>query len=89
MWYIVYMDYYAQREEMWDDYFAKDDAIRERYASEREALRIDDLIYQDESEYMQKVYQAGFGDDWEAYESYFQQLNKDLQQFEEQNGGQI
>ena len=37
-------DYWERREEMWDDYFAKDDAIRERYASE--ALE----IYNDEPE---------------------------------------
>jgi glutathionyl-hydroquinone reductase len=69
---------------MWDDYFAKDDAIRERYAAELEDLRADDAAYAYEQEYMQKVYEAGFGDDWQAYEAYFQQLNNDLQQFEEE-----
>ena len=43
-------DYWERREEMWDDYFAAGDAIRERYASELEDLRQDDLAYEDEME---------------------------------------
>ena len=58
-----------RREEMWDDYFAKSDSIRERYAAELRDLKIDDLITAEHNEYMQKVYDAGFGDDDEAYEA--------------------
>ncbi len=66
-----YLNYCERQEEMWDDYFAKDDAIRERYAAELEDLRADDAAYAYEQEYMQKVYEAGFGDDWEEYEAYW------------------
>jgi len=73
---------------MWDDYFAKDDAIRERYYAEAQDMRNESLMADEQSEYMGKVYNAGFGDDWQAYESYFKQLNQDIQQFEgEQNNG--
>ena len=55
--------------EMWDDYFAKGDAIRERYASELEDLRQDELQTQAYYDYMQRVHDAGFGDNAEAYEA--------------------
>ncbi|MAH49677.1 hypothetical protein CMI37_27890 [Candidatus Pacearchaeota archaeon] len=63
-------DYWERREEMWDDYFAAGDAIRERYASELEDLRQDDLAYEDEMEYRQKVKDSGF-DSPEEYEAYW------------------
>ena len=52
---------------------AQYDDVRERYASEMEDLRMDDLIYQDEMEYRQKVYDAGF-DSAEEYEAYWKHL---------------
>jgi glutathionyl-hydroquinone reductase len=55
--------------EMWDDYFAKDDAIRERYHREAEDMRNESLMSDEYQEYMQKVYDAGFGQDAEAYEA--------------------
>ena len=55
--------------EMWDDYFAKDDAIRERYWQEAEDMRNESLISDEHQEYMQKVYDAGFGEDWKEYEA--------------------
>ena len=61
--------------------------MSERYASELADLRADEAQYAYEQEYMQKVYEAGFGDDWEAYEAHFQQLDKDIQQFEEKYNG--
>ena len=64
-------DYWERKEEVWEDYFAKDDAIRERYASELEDLKADDLQYEWWEEYMTKVWDAGFGDDHEAYEAYW------------------
>ena len=48
---------------------ARYDDIRERYASELDDLKADFENYQYEQEYMQKVYDAGFGTDWEAYEA--------------------
>ena len=57
--------------EMWDDYFAKDDAIRERYWREAEDMRNESLMSDEHQEYMQKVYDAGFGEDTEAYEAYW------------------
>jgi hypothetical protein len=62
-------DYWERREEMWDDYFAKDDAIRERYWREAEDMRNESLMSDEHQEYMQKVYDAGFGGDAEAYEA--------------------
>ena len=54
--------------EMWDDYFAKDDAIRERYHAEIQDMRNESLA-DEHYEYMWKVEQAGFGDNCEAYEA--------------------
>ena len=80
--------YYSQAQEHEEHVFgAQYDDIRERYASELADLRADDAQYAYEQEYMQKVYEAGFGDDWEAYEAHFQQLDKDIQQFEEERNG--
>ena len=62
-------DSWERREEMWDDYFAKDDAIRERYHREAEDMRNESLMSDEYQEYMQKVYDAGFGEDWQAYEA--------------------
>lgn len=55
--------------EMWDDYFAKDDAIRERYWREAEDMRNESLMSDEYQEYMQKVYDAGFGTDADEYEA--------------------
>ena len=52
---------------------AQYDDVRERYASEMEDLRMDDLMYQDEMEYRQKVHDAGF-DSPEEYEAYWTHL---------------
>lgn len=80
--------YYSQAQEHADHVFgAQYDDVRERYASELADLRADEAQYAYEQEYMQKVYEAGFGDDWEAYEAHFQQLDKDIQQFEEKYNG--
>ena len=76
--------YYSQAQEHADHVFgAQYDDVRERYASEIRDLEMYAQSEQEHCEYMQKVYEAGFGDDWEAYEAHFQQLDKDIQQFEE------
>ena len=66
--------YYSQAQEHADHVFgAQYDDVRERYASEMEDLRIDDLMYQDEMEYRQKVHDAGFASP-EEYEAYWTHL---------------
>ena len=57
--------------EMWDDYFAKGDAISERYWREAEDMRNESLMSNEYQEYMQKVYDAGFGTDADEYEAYW------------------
>ena len=47
---------------------AQYDDVRERFAAELEDLRQDDLQYEWWEEYMTKVWEAGFGDDLDAYE---------------------
>ena len=68
--------------EMWDDYFAKDDAIRERYWREAEDMRNESLMSDEYQEYMQKVYDAGFGEDWEEYEAQWKRSLEHAQQLE-------
>lgn len=72
-----------RREEMWDDYFAAGDAIRERYASEAADLRANAAAEEAHDEYMNRVWYAGFGSDWFAYEEawrrtikYYEDLNE-------------
>ena len=48
---------------------AQHDDIRERYASEIADMRHWAEADEEHNEYMQKVYEAGFGDDQDAYEA--------------------
>ena len=57
-----------QIDDRWDDNFAKSDAIRERYASEINQLKEYEESERWWYEYMQKVYEAGFDEDHDAYE---------------------
>ena len=59
----------AQQLEVEEEFYAKQDAIRERYSAELRDLRMNDLIEQEYHEYMQKVHAAGFGYDSDAYEA--------------------
>ena len=59
----------AQQLEVEEDFYSKQDAIRERYSAELRDLRVNDLIEQEYTEYMTKVWDAGFGTDHEAYEA--------------------
>ena len=80
--------YLAMQEHADHVFGAQYDDVRERYHAERLDMEMYDASEQEHDEYMWKVEQAGFGDDWQAYEAYFQQLDKDIQQFEgEQNNG--
>ena len=60
-----------QVEDAWDDYFAKSDSIRERYAAELKDLQMYELSEREHYEYLWKVQEAGFGDDYEEYEAYW------------------
>ena len=64
------------------EFGAQYDDVRERYASEIRDLEIDNRMTAWHNEYMQKVYDAGYGDDDQAYEAswkrteaYFEELN--------------
>lgn len=61
----------AQQLEVEEEFYASQDAIRERYACQIEDARREALIEQEYTEYMTKVWDAGFGDDYEAYEAYW------------------
>ena len=74
---------YSQAQEHADHEFgAQYDDVRERYASEIRDLEIDNRMTAWHNEYMQKVYDAGYGDDDQAYEAswkrseaYFEERN--------------
>ena len=51
------------------EFGAQYDDIRERYASEIQDMRNYEESEREHYEYMQKVYEAGFGDDDQAYEN--------------------
>ena len=51
------------------EFGARYDDVRERYSAEIRDLEIDNLMTECHYEYMQKVYDAGYGDDDRAYEA--------------------
>lgn len=59
----------AQQLDVQEEFYASQDAIRERYACQIEDARREVLIWQEEQEYMTKVWDAGFGTDYQAYEA--------------------
>ena len=63
----------AQQLEVEEEYFAKQDAIRERYAHELEDIKHDELIEQDWHDYMNRVHAAGYTDA-EDYELYWKRV---------------
>ena len=64
---------YDRAQEHADHVFgAQYDDVRERYASEIRDLEMFAQSEHEHYEYMQKVSDAGFGEDWEAYEAYWQ-----------------
>lgn len=67
--------------EAWDDYYAKTDSIRERYACQIQDARDDALIEQEYHDYMNKVHASGYGTDTDAYEAYW---TRTLQYYEGQ-----
>jgi len=66
----------AQQLEVEEEFYASQDAIRERYSAELRDLRVNDLIEQEYTEYMTKVWDAGFGTDSDAYEAYWKRLER-------------
>ena len=61
------------------------DDIRERYHAEIQDMRAYEESEREHYEYMQKGFEAGFGDDWRAYESYWDRLIKTVEE-EHRNG---
>jgi hypothetical protein len=62
--------YCLQAQEHADHVFgAQYDDVRERYHAERLDMEMYDASEREHYEYMWKVEQAGFGDDYEAYEA--------------------
>ena len=64
----------AQQLEVEEEFYASQDAIRERYACQIEDARREALIEQEYHDYMNKVHAAGFGTDSDAYEAYWKRL---------------
>lgn len=58
------------REHADHEFGAQFDDVRERYSGELADLRIDDEIEADHGRYLQKVWDAGFGTNDDAYEEY-------------------
>ena len=61
--------YLAMREHADHVFGAQYDDVRERYASEIRDLEMYAQSEREHYEYMHKVKEAGFGDDYEAYEA--------------------
>lgn len=62
----------ALQEHMDHEFGAQYDHVRERYACQIEDARREALIWQEEQEYMTRVWDAGHGTDYEAYEAAWQ-----------------
>ena len=62
------LDYWERKEEMWDDYFAKGDAIRERYACQIEDARRE-AEHDEYENHLWSARNAGFDsvDEYEAH----------------------
>ena len=64
----------AQQLEAEEDYFSKQDDIRERYHCQIRNLMDMDPIEQEYVEYMTRVWDAGFGYDHDAYEAHWKRM---------------
>ena len=69
----------AQQLEVEEEFYASQDAIRERYACQIEDARREVLIEQEYHEYMNKVWLAGYGENQDEYEAYW---NRALEYFQ-------
>ena len=64
----------AQQLEAEEEFFAKQDDIRERYHCQIRDMMDMDPIEQEYIEYMTKVWDAGFGYDHDAYEAHWKRM---------------
>lgn len=65
------MSFLSHAREHWEhEEGARYDDIRERYASEIADIKREAEIEEDYANYMQSVWEAGFGEDADAYEAY-------------------
>jgi len=64
----------AQQLEVEEEFYAKQDDIRERYNCQIRDIMSMDLIEQEYTEYMTKVWDAGFGYDSDAYEANWKRM---------------
>ena len=71
----------AQQLEVEEEFYASQDAIRERYACQIEDARREALIEQEYHEYMNKVWLAGYGENQDEYEAYW---NRTLEYYQQQ-----
>ena len=74
------MNYLQLQEHLDHEFGAQYDDVRERYASELKDLRMYEESEREYYEYMQKVYDAGFGEDDDAYEAYWKRSLEYAQQ---------
>ena len=64
----------AQQLEAEEEFYAKQDDIRERYHCQIQDIMNMDLIEQEYTEYMTRVWDAGFGYDSDAYEAHWKRM---------------
>jgi len=76
------MNHLQLQEHLDHEFGAQYDSVRERYASEVKDLEMYAKSEEEHYEYLQQVYEAGFGDDCEAYEAYWKRLDKSIQKGE-------
>jgi hypothetical protein len=55
------------------------DDIHERYATELRDIKYNDLAEEEHTEYMSRVWDAGYGCDFDSYEAYWSRLLKYFQ----------
>lgn len=64
----------AQQLEAEEEFYSKQDDLRERYYCQSRDMMTESLVEQEYTEYMTKVWDAGFGYDSDAYEAYWKRM---------------
>ena len=72
----MYHSYEQYREHMDHEFASQYDDNRERYSAEIQEAQNEYELQQWYDEYMNKVYEAGFGDDSDAYEASWRRIFK-------------
>ena len=67
----------AQQLEVEEEFYASQDAIRERYACQIEDARREALIEQEMHDYYNKVREAGYGDDSDGVKEFENDYDSD------------